>query len=147
MPSPSSDRRSSRVAVFDEKALAFPNAHRTRSFFYVSVLDCSRYFDFRARRHHAKLRELAAAQRALPIDAFERAIVDEVRSARGVCLVAGDTGCGKSTQVRACRESSRVAIDVWCAADEGPGASLCPTTLGMNVLHTARRPRRRRCCN
>ena len=36
---------------------------------------------------------------ALPIAAFERAIVDAVARGPGVCIVAGDTGCGKSTQV------------------------------------------------
>eukprot|EP00961_Rhodomonas_salina_P288856 3903553-Rhodomonas_salina.1 len=54
--------------------------------------------DFRQRRSLVKVRKMREAQRALPIYKFKDEIVRSVREHQ-VVLVAGDTGCGKSTQV------------------------------------------------
>jgi HrpA-like RNA helicase len=56
------------------------------------------YVDFRLRKPFQALRALQDARRTLPIACFEEQIVAAVR-AHQVVLVAGDTGCGKSTQV------------------------------------------------
>ena len=49
----------------------------------------------------SKLRQIDRARRALPIYAYKGDIVAAVR-AHQLVIVAGDTGCGKSTQVLAC---------------------------------------------
>uniref|UniRef100_A0A7S0IG38 P-loop containing nucleoside triphosphate hydrolase protein n=1 Tax=Micromonas pusilla TaxID=38833 RepID=A0A7S0IG38_MICPS len=56
------------------------------------------YEDFRQRRSLAKLVKLAKDKSKLPIAAEMDAIVRSVRE-HPVTLIAGDTGCGKSTQV------------------------------------------------
>ncbi len=56
------------------------------------------YEDFSQRKAFARLVKIRKDQHALPIAAYERAIVDSIRANR-VTLIAGDTGCGKSTQV------------------------------------------------
>ena len=47
----------------------------------------------------AKLQKLKSDQEHLPIYQFKDAIVEHVKSNQ-VVIVAGDTGCGKSTQVK-----------------------------------------------
>lgn len=56
------------------------------------------FIDFRMRRSLAKVVKIRRDRVSLPIAAFEDAIVRAVASHPCV-LVAGDTGCGKSTQV------------------------------------------------
>ena len=56
------------------------------------------FIDFRMRRSLAKVVKIRRDRASLPIAAFEHAIVRAVASHPCV-LVAGDTGCGKSTQV------------------------------------------------
>ena len=45
-----------------------------------------------------KLRKIRESQHNLPIYSYKRKIVDTVKEHQ-VVVVAGDTGCGKSTQV------------------------------------------------
>uniref|UniRef100_A0A182J6Q0 RNA helicase n=1 Tax=Anopheles atroparvus TaxID=41427 RepID=A0A182J6Q0_ANOAO len=56
------------------------------------------YLDFRQREKFNKLRKLRQAQANLPVAKHREEIVDAVRNER-VVVLAGDTGCGKSTQV------------------------------------------------
>uniref|UniRef100_A0A182YGA7 Uncharacterized protein n=1 Tax=Anopheles stephensi TaxID=30069 RepID=A0A182YGA7_ANOST len=56
------------------------------------------YLDFRQREKFNKLRKLRQAQANLPVAKHREEIVEAVRSER-VVVLAGDTGCGKSTQV------------------------------------------------
>ena len=76
------------------------------------------YEDFHQKRQLAKIVDMAKVKANLPIAAEMDAIVASVR-AHPVTLIAGDTGCGKSTQVpqyliragfaRACTQPRRVA--------------------------------------
>ncbi|KAG2430712.1 hypothetical protein HYH02_013554 [Chlamydomonas schloesseri] len=54
--------------------------------------------DFHQRRQMARLRKLQADRAALPAAAFRGAIVSALASSQAL-VVAGDTGCGKSTQI------------------------------------------------
>ncbi|KAH8278111.1 hypothetical protein KR018_006309, partial [Drosophila ironensis] len=56
------------------------------------------YLDFRQREKFQRLRRMRRAQRALPIARFKDELRDALQTSR-VLIVAGDTGCGKSTQV------------------------------------------------
>ncbi|KPP62223.1 putative ATP-dependent RNA helicase DHX34 [Scleropages formosus] len=56
------------------------------------------YLDFSQKQSFAKLAKLRREQRSLPIFQYKDRIVDLVRR-HPVVVVAGDTGCGKSTQV------------------------------------------------
>lgn len=56
------------------------------------------YLDFRQKEKFKKLKKLKDSQSNLPVAAFKEEIVNAVRNER-VVLLAGDTGCGKSTQV------------------------------------------------
>lgn len=56
------------------------------------------FLDFRAKNGLEKIQKLRRDQASLPMAANKQEIVDMV-SSRQVTLVAGDTGCGKSTQV------------------------------------------------
>ncbi|XP_053681351.1 probable ATP-dependent RNA helicase DHX34 [Anopheles nili] len=56
------------------------------------------YLDFRQREKFNKLRKLRQAQANLPVAKHREEIVEAVRNER-VVVLAGDTGCGKSTQV------------------------------------------------
>ncbi|XP_052902856.1 probable ATP-dependent RNA helicase DHX34 [Anopheles moucheti] len=56
------------------------------------------YLDFRQREKFSKLRKLRQAQANLPVAKHREEIVEAVRNER-VVVLAGDTGCGKSTQV------------------------------------------------
>ncbi|CAM9497979.1 unnamed protein product, partial [Discosporangium mesarthrocarpum] len=56
------------------------------------------FIDFRMRRTVKRIEKIHRDRAALPIAAFEGAIVAAVAT-NPVVLVAGDTGCGKSTQV------------------------------------------------
>ena len=58
----------------------------------------STYINFLQKEKFSKLRKLREAQANLPIAEYREQIVDAVREHQ-VLIVAGDTGCGKSTQV------------------------------------------------
>ncbi|XP_070982938.1 probable ATP-dependent RNA helicase DHX34 isoform X3 [Oncorhynchus clarkii lewisi] len=66
------------------------------------VADCRlallHFLDFSQRQSFGKLAKLRTEQKALPIFQYRDRIVELVR-ANPVVVVAGDTGCGKSTQV------------------------------------------------
>eukprot|EP00128_Syssomonas_multiformis_P004343 Colp12_sorted_trinity150504_noHs@26355 len=59
------------------------------------------YEDFVQKQRFAKLTKIRDDRKNLPIYAFREQIIEAVREHQ-VILVAGDTGCGKSTQVRCC---------------------------------------------
>lgn len=56
------------------------------------------YQDFKQKTKFAKLKQLRKTQRDLPIYEYKNELVEKLRDNR-VILIAGDTGCGKSTQV------------------------------------------------
>ncbi|CAH1184516.1 unnamed protein product [Phyllotreta striolata] len=56
------------------------------------------YQDFQQKSDFAKLHKLKLFQNDLPIAQHKREILDKLKQSR-VLLIAGDTGCGKSTQV------------------------------------------------
>uniref|UniRef100_A0A8C7II63 DEAH (Asp-Glu-Ala-His) box polypeptide 34 n=1 Tax=Oncorhynchus kisutch TaxID=8019 RepID=A0A8C7II63_ONCKI len=66
------------------------------------IADCRlallHFLDFSQRQSFGKLAKLRTEQKALPIFQYRDRIVELVR-ANPVVVVAGDTGCGKSTQV------------------------------------------------
>lgn len=56
------------------------------------------YLDFRQKERYTKLRKLRQTQAELPVAKYKEAIIAAVAQEQ-VVLVAGDTGCGKSTQI------------------------------------------------
>jgi HrpA-like RNA helicase len=75
--------------------------------------------DFRQRRSIKKIAKLREDQRALPIFAFKEQIIAAVRN-NPVVLIAGDTGCGKSTQVlKTSAPISRTESDAISRAPQG----------------------------
>ena len=56
------------------------------------------YLDFKQKERFQKLKKLRKFQASLPIAAFEKDIVEAVKN-ESILIIAGDTGCGKSTQV------------------------------------------------
>ncbi|XP_055611931.1 probable ATP-dependent RNA helicase DHX34 isoform X2 [Uranotaenia lowii] len=56
------------------------------------------YLDFRQKERFNKLRKLRAAQKNLPVAKHRDEIVAAVKNEQ-IVILAGDTGCGKSTQV------------------------------------------------
>lgn len=79
-----------RVATPSKTAYLAPNS--------LGELPPQAFIDFRMRRSLAKVVKIRRDRASLPIAAFQDAIVRAVASNPCV-LVAGDTGCGKSTQV------------------------------------------------
>ena len=82
------------------------------------------FLDFQMRKQFKAVRDLLNAKKSLPISSWETQIVDAVAT-HDVILVAGDTGCGKSTQVPqfllragyrriACTQPRRVAALALC---------------------------------
>jgi HrpA-like RNA helicase len=59
----------------------------------------SLFLDFLQKEKFAKLKKLRESQANLPIAEFRDEILEKIAQNR-VVIVAGDTGCGKSTQVR-----------------------------------------------
>lgn len=56
------------------------------------------YLNFRQKEHFAKLKKLRDTQANLPVAQYKDEIIQAVARER-VVIIAGDTGCGKSTQV------------------------------------------------
>lgn len=56
------------------------------------------YLDFKQKERFQKLKKLRNFQASLPIAAYEKEIVEAVKN-ESILILAGDTGCGKSTQV------------------------------------------------
>lgn len=56
------------------------------------------YQDFQQKTKFTKLKKLRKAQNDLPIASYKKEIIEKLNRCR-VMLIAGDTGCGKSTQV------------------------------------------------
>lgn len=56
------------------------------------------YQDFQQKSKFSKLKKLRQAQKELPIAHYKKEIIEKLGNSR-VMLIAGDTGCGKSTQV------------------------------------------------
>lgn len=56
------------------------------------------YLDFKQKERFQKLKKLRKFQASLPIAAFEKEIVEATKN-ESILIIAGDTGCGKSTQV------------------------------------------------
>lgn len=56
------------------------------------------YLDFRQKEKFSKLRKLKESQANLPVAKFKKEIIDAIHN-NAVVLLAGDTGCGKSTQI------------------------------------------------
>lgn len=57
------------------------------------------YFQFCQKQKFNKLKQLRECQRQLPIAAKREEILEALEK-HNTLLIAGDTGCGKSTQVR-----------------------------------------------
>ncbi|CAL8351940.1 unnamed protein product [Lota lota] len=76
--------------------------HRSSGVGKEQIADCRlaylHFLDFRQRQSFGKLAKLRRDQKNLPIYQYRDRIVDLVRQ-HPVVVVAGDTGCGKSTQV------------------------------------------------
>lgn len=68
--------------------------YRVRQFLQIVV----HYLDFRQKEKFMKLRNLRKAQTDLPVAKYKTEIIAAVRNEQ-VVLIAGDTGCGKSTQI------------------------------------------------
>lgn len=56
------------------------------------------YLDFRQKEKFGKLKKLRESQATLPVAKFKDEIIKAVQNEQ-VLLLAGDTGCGKSTQI------------------------------------------------
>lgn len=56
------------------------------------------YLDFKQKEKFIKLKRLRKTQQNLPVSQYRQTIIDAVHSEQ-VILIAGDTGCGKSTQI------------------------------------------------
>ncbi|XP_037301237.1 probable ATP-dependent RNA helicase DHX34, partial [Manduca sexta] len=56
------------------------------------------YIDFKNKEKYEKLKKLRQAQQELPVAKYRHEIVSAVQNEK-VVVIAGDTGCGKSTQV------------------------------------------------
>ncbi|XP_058118070.1 probable ATP-dependent RNA helicase DHX34 [Anopheles ziemanni] len=74
------------------------NSKITRTKLLQLLQIVAHYLDFRQREKFNKLRKLRQAQANLPVAKHREEIVEAVRNER-VVVLAGDTGCGKSTQV------------------------------------------------
>lgn len=56
------------------------------------------YLDFKQKEKFAKLKKLRESQGNLPVHQYKHKIVETIKEEQ-VVIIAGDTGCGKSTQV------------------------------------------------
>ncbi|XP_063697523.1 probable ATP-dependent RNA helicase DHX34 [Culicoides brevitarsis] len=87
---------------FDELFARLPQSERRHHLTELKIKQflgiLTHYMDFRQKEKFNKLKKLRKAQRNLPVAAHREEIVAAVRS-KQVVILAGDTGCGKSTQV------------------------------------------------
>lgn len=67
---------------------------RLKEFFDIVLV----YLNFQHVQRYFKLKKLRQTQKDLPVAAFQENVVDVMRR-DNVLIVAGDTGCGKSTQI------------------------------------------------
>ncbi|CAF4825543.1 unnamed protein product [Pieris macdunnoughi] len=81
-------------SVYDEGAKNRLNEKMFKVFLNIISI----YIDFKNKEKFEKLKKLRKAQRDLPVAKFRSDIVKAVQNEK-VVVVAGDTGCGKSTQV------------------------------------------------
>ncbi|XP_045538727.1 probable ATP-dependent RNA helicase DHX34 [Papilio machaon] len=81
-------------SVCDEKG----RKKLTKSIFDALLNVVSIYLDFKNKEKLEKLKKLRQTQRDLPVAKYREEIQAAVKNER-VIIVAGDTGCGKSTQV------------------------------------------------
>ena len=56
------------------------------------------YLDFKQKEKFAKLKKLRKSQENLPVYQYKHEIIETIKQEQ-VVIIAGDTGCGKSTQV------------------------------------------------
>lgn len=56
------------------------------------------YLDFKQKEKFNKLKKLRESQANLPVNQYKHEIIEAIKKER-VVIIAGDTGCGKSTQV------------------------------------------------
>lgn len=68
--------------------------YRVKQFFEVVIL----YLDFKQKEKFNKLKKLRKTQSTLPVYEYKKEILEKVVNHQ-VVIIAGDTGCGKSTQV------------------------------------------------
>lgn len=65
----------------------------------IFLIIVTHYLDFKQKERFQKIKKLRKFQANLPIAAYRDQIVDAVKN-ESILILAGDTGCGKSTQVR-----------------------------------------------
>ncbi|KAI8125562.1 putative ATP-dependent RNA helicase DHX34 [Lucilia cuprina] len=70
------------------------NPLRIKQFQEIIVI----YLDFKQKERFAKIKKLRKSQKSLPIWKFKKSLRSSLEETR-VLIIAGDTGCGKSTQV------------------------------------------------
>ncbi|KAF2348531.1 Helicase-associated domain [Trinorchestia longiramus] len=70
------------------------SVRRVREFRTIILL----YFNFNQKKNFEKMKQLRKGQKELPIAQFREEILSTV-ALHSIVLIAGDTGCGKSTQV------------------------------------------------
>ncbi|XP_027848814.2 probable ATP-dependent RNA helicase DHX34 [Aphis gossypii] len=93
----SDDELASRLPTYDQEE-AYEKRPLTKediSKFRQLVL---MYMDFKQKEKFNKLRKLRETQQNLPVYQFKDEIIEAVKNHR-VVIIAGDTGCGKSTQI------------------------------------------------
>ncbi|KAL1454020.1 hypothetical protein WDU94_010315, partial [Cyamophila willieti] len=56
------------------------------------------YLDFKQKEKFATLTKIRDSQQSLPVAQYKQEIVDTIKNER-IVIIAGDTGCGKSTQI------------------------------------------------
>lgn len=56
------------------------------------------YLDFKQKEKFNKLRKLKDMQANLPVAQYKEEIIETIKNEK-VVIIAGDTGCGKSTQI------------------------------------------------
>lgn len=92
------------LILSDEEKLFLKNATKQNSFnfkrdtlvtFQTILLS---YLDFKQKENTAKVKKIKEMQENLPVFKFKEKIVDAVKNNK-ITIIAGDTGCGKSTQV------------------------------------------------
>ena len=64
----------------------------------IFLIIVTHYLDFKQKERFQKLKKLRKFQASLPIAGYEKEIVEAVKN-ESILVLAGDTGCGKSTQV------------------------------------------------